>query len=143
MGANTKPILKALVVADHVYKDSLTGKVIVCGIFHQLTIRPPQTGRIALEQVQGGFAAGSPFAYVSVTDADGDHSFSLRYVDLATDLVHFEVTVNTSCKDPLSTIDIPVPLPPLPQTPGVYALELLWKSNDPMGSFRISVGQQQ
>ena len=143
MGVNTKPILKALVVADHVYKDAITGKMIVCGIFHHMMLRPPQVGPIGIENVPAGFSAGSPFAYVSVTDADGDHTFSLRYVDLATDSVHFEFTMNTSCNDPLRTIDLCIPLPPLPMQLGVYALELLWKSNDPMGSFRISVVGEQ
>ncbi len=141
MGSGTKPILKALVVADHVYKDVATGKMIVCGIFHNLVVRAPQQSPIQMEQVQGGFSAGSPFAYVSVTDADGKHQFSLRYVDLSTDHVYFDTTIETDCKDPLETIDLAIPLPPLCTEPGVYALELLWKTNDPMGSFRITVGE--
>lgn len=144
MGSGTKPILKALVVADHVYKDVTTGKVIVCGIFHNIHLRstPIQANEpISLEKVQAGFNLGSAFAYVSVTDADGDHSFNIRYANLATDEVHFDMQLSTSCKDPLETIDLIIPLPVLPQQKGVYALELLWRSNDPMGSFRITVGE--
>ena len=141
MGSGTKPILKALVVADHVYKDVTTGKTIVCGIFHKILVRAPQQLPIQMEHMQGGFSAGSPFAYVSITDADGKHQFSLRYVDLSTDHVYFDFTVGTDCKDPLETIDLSIALPPLPTGIGVYALELLWKTNDPMGSFRITVGE--
>ena len=141
MGNGTKPILKAMLVADHVYRDVSTGKMLVCGIFHQVLIRRPQQAPIAMVDVQGGFAAGSPFAYISVTDADGQHQFSLRYVDLANDEVYFEFQVETTCSDPLETIDLAVPLPPLKMVVGVYALELLWKTNDPMGSFRITVGE--
>jgi hypothetical protein len=143
MGSGTKPILKALVVADHVYKDVTTGKMIVCGIFHNMWIRRPNPAPIEIESVKGGFAAGSPFAYLSVTDADGGHEFSLRYVDLSNDEVLFEFTVATTCKDPLETIDLAIPLPPLRPIIGIYALELLWNSNDPMGSFRITVGERK
>lgn len=143
MGSSTKPILKALVVADHVYKDVTTGKMIVCGIFHNMLVRAPQQSPIHLEHVQAGFSAGSPFAYVSITDADSKHQFSLRFVDLATDQVYFDITIETDCKNPLESIDLAIPLPPLPRQVGVYALELLWMSNDPMGSFRITVGEQK
>lgn len=100
-------------------------------------------GQVDFDKVKSGFRAGSPFAYMSVTDADGDHTFSLRYVDLATDVVHIEIEVKTNCIDPLETIDLSIPLPPLPNKIGSYALELLWNSNDPMGSFRITVGERK
>lgn len=140
MESTQKPVLKALLVADHVYKDSTSGKIIVCGIFHNIFLRRTSEQPPAFTEVQNGFAAGSPFAYVAVTEAKGSHTLNLRYVNLATDLVYFQVELKVECKDPLLTIDIPVPLPVLPMEKGVYALELLWNSNDPMGSFRITVG---
>ena len=54
--------------------------------------------------------AGSPFAYVSLTELQGTRKFELRYVDLAENNVLFGTAFEVSCRDPLETIQITVPL---------------------------------
>lgn len=148
-----KPVLQALLVADHVYTDAVTGKKIVAGIFHRLLFRktPPRAAQAPIEeeepgvQIQvsaGGHRAGSPFCYISLTDLHGPQEFELRYVDLANDLVLMKAGFEIQTDDPLATAEVTLPLPTLPSDkPGTFALELLWK-NEPLGSHRIIVSEQ-
>jgi len=145
----SRPILQALVIADHVYQDVTSGKMIVCGIFHNIHHAPsesapdPDSKKNNLFASQNGYTVGSPFAYISLTDLCGMHSFNLRYVNLATEKVYFDFRLDIECKDPLQHIDVRVALPPLPMDIGVYALELLWKANEPLGAFRICVQESK
>jgi hypothetical protein len=145
-----KPILQALLVADHVYIDAVTGKKVVAGIFHRLSLTkaaPPhpeaEGSKLRIKIPLGGHRASSPFCYISLTELRGEQPFSLRYVHLDQDKVvfHFEFTV--SSKDPLQTQEIVLPLPTLPVDPsGTYALELLW-NQEPLGSHRINVDHRE
>lgn len=142
-----KPILQALLVADHVYTDAATGKKIVAGIFHTLRFakRPPQPleagvgGDAPMAIPIGGLQAGSPFCYLSLTELRGRQAFTLRYVFLDEDKVIFSADVIVEQATPLDTVEAVLPLPTLPATqPGMYALELLW-NDEPLGSHRINV----
>lgn len=139
-----KPVLQALLLADRVYEDKATGKKIVAGIFQRLFFKRPEDFKAELEKqgitsVPGGLHAGSPYAYVSLADVRGKQPFTLRYVDLAEDKPVFEAKFTVSCNDPLKTVEIIAPLPPLPTVKaGTYALELLW-NDEPLGSFRVTV----
>lgn len=139
-----KPILQALLLADRVYEDKATGKKIVAGIFQALYFKKQTDLKADLEKqgisgIPGGLHAGSPYAYVSLTDVRGSQPFVLRYVDLGEDKPVFEARFELRCDDPLKTIEVIAPMPPLPvKKAGTYALELLWK-DEPLGSFRVTV----
>jgi hypothetical protein len=141
-----KPVLQALLLADRVYEDKVTGKKIVVGIFHSIFFKRKEVFEKELERSggnlpvsPGGFQAGSPFAYISLTEIRGEQKFVARYVDLSDDNVLFQCTFKASVPDPLQIVDVIVPLPPLPTNKaGVFALELLWK-DEPLGAYRIIV----
>ena len=86
--------------------------------------------------------AGSPYAYISLTELQGTRKFELRYVDLEENTVLFGTGFDVSCRDPLETIQITAPLPPLP-TPheGVFVLELLC-DGEMLGSHRVLAKSQ-
>jgi hypothetical protein len=89
-----------------------------------------------------GYQAGSPFCYVSLTEIHGEQSFALRFVDLNDNSVLFEMQFKINSPSPLQIIDLGVPLPPLPcDKPGVFALELLWAKDEPLGSCRLIVSE--
>ncbi|MCH7752760.1 MAG: hypothetical protein IH898_11475 [Planctomycetes bacterium] len=146
-----KPVLQALLVADHVYDDKVTNKKVVAGIFHDMYfLRREEVQQVDLESGKakivippGGMKAGSPFSYISLTDVRGKQEFDLRYVRLRDDKTIFESHFQVDCPDPLATVEVMLPLPPLPaDQPGIYALELLW-NQEPLGSYRIAVREMK
>lgn len=148
-----KPILQALVLADHVYKDALTGKMIIAGTFNQVFFTQPSTEAEQsdknVENIEQAGArkmnwhevvkAGSPFAYISLTNVRGEVPLELRYVDLDDNLAIICSQFCVRASSPLDTVEAVIQLPPLP-TPhaGIYALELL-ADNEPLGSHRVTV----
>jgi hypothetical protein len=143
-----KPILQALVLADNVYVDRMTGKFIIAGTFtHLFVFNPIPQPDATADPVVGGmrklgphevFSTGSPFAYISLTNVRGKVPLELRYVDLGenTAMLKFELAVEGD--DPLKTIEMAVRLPRLPPKIGTYALELL-ADDELLGSHRVSV----
>jgi hypothetical protein len=139
-----KPVLQALVVADHVYQD-VTGKKIIAGTFNTLRFsrKPPVTeierpDGTKQKVLMGGVQSGSPFAYVSLTDVCDGTKVQVRFVNLSDNAVLFanEVTINNTNR--LATIELALPLPRLPiQQSGAYALELVCEGNL-LGSYRIT-----
>ena len=147
-----KPILQALLVADHVYEDKNTSKKVVAGIFHHLWYRKAEDaiqdnkedGTRKIQVSPGGLKAGSPFCYISMTELRNKPSFSLRYVKLSDEKVFFHTDFTVDCNNPLEIVEIVLPLPTLPaDSPGTYALELLWNKDEPLGSHRIIAEEMQ
>lgn len=156
------PILQALLVADHVYQDTTTRKFIVCGIFDRMYFRPEETPaedssadstssgdeptKLRKVSIRELSTVGSPFAYISITDLQGDREFELRYVTLKDDAVLFGTRFRVKSDDPIQTIQLAMTLPPLPRKVGndesTYALELLCE-NHLLGTFRITMTPQQ
>lgn len=144
-----KPVLQALLLADKIYSDSSSGKKVIAGTFSKLVI-VNRTSTIqeglptTLKVPAGGMHAGSPFAYISITDVHQEARLTLRYIQLS-DVEHqvfFQAELAATCNDPLQTVEIVVPLPPLPAIKGVFALEVLWES-DLLGSHRVVVEEQE
>ena len=141
-----KPILQSLLLADHVYEDKQTGKRIIAGVFNRLFFnkKPPvlnvDDGGKTKTIIQGGMQAGSPYAYLSLTEVPQSQKFVLRFVNLSEDQSLLETIFELQCTDPVATVEIVLPLPKLPITgAGAYALELTLDDGEPIGSLRISV----
>lgn len=140
-----KPILQALVLADHVYQD-VTGKKIIAGTFSLVRFTPKKdlvkkvelpTGETK-QIVRGGMHCGSPYAYISITDVIDDTDLTLQFVNLTKNHVLFEQTLTVRCQNRLETIEIIAPLPPLPIVEaGSYAFEVVCEG-DILGSHRIT-----
>ncbi len=144
-----KPVLQALLVADHVYTDKLTGKYIIAGVFQALFFKKKEpvieqdikAGKTSMGVPLGGGQAGSPFCYISLTDVRDKQDFELHYVALVDNKSLFSTGFTVECNDPLSIVQLSLPLPALPyDKPGVYALELLW-NNELLGSHKIVVSE--
>lgn len=139
-----KPVLQALVVADHVYRDG-TGKHIIAGTFNSFKFsRKPPVAQVETPNgtqqtiVAGGMHAGSPYAYVSLTDVCQGTKFQLQFVNLSKNDVLFGTEAVIKNVNRLSTIEMMFPLPRLPiKEAGVYALEIVWE-NEILGSWRIT-----
>ena len=176
-----QPVLQALVLADHVYQDKVTGKKIIAGTFNRVCFTrvkrpmdqegatpdadepqqppspfqstsettmpssphpeggsptlPPGARRMTAADVQ---KAGSPYAFISLTDVHGATPLEMRYRDLSSGAILFGITFHVASEDPLDTVEAVVPVPPLP-TPhaGVFALELLCEGSL-LGALRIT-----
>lgn len=142
---DVKPVLQAILLADHVYRDGSSGKYIIAGSFNRLflgnnsAVPKTQTLEPGKIFVMPGQKAGSPFVYLNLTSLHGEALLILRYADLSDDSILLKMEIKLECKDPLQTVELAFPLPPLP-TPhdGVYALELLW-NEEMLGSHRVTV----
>ena len=154
-----KPILQALLLADYVYEDRRTGKKVVAGIFSALgvvkgqqqeeesTLEEPGAGHPQEHKlkVSGVERAGSPYVYISLTELHGATELRLRYVSLDASLESREALFETSpfsvvARSPVDSVEIVLPVPPLPRIPGVYALELLF-GDELLGAHRVTVQQ--
>ena len=145
-----RPVLQAMVLADHVYQDRSTGKYLIAGTFSRLWISPPKPAPTPNQPVvfQGTeslsravSAAGSPHLYVALSDVHGAISLAVRYVDLSNGATLLELTLGTSSPDPLALTELGIPLPrlPLPHA-GAYSLDVL-HDGEILGSCRVVIDQ--
>ena len=70
--------------------------------------------------------SGSPYAYLSLTDVCDNTVLSVQFTYLTKNEVLFKTDLQIGCKDRLGTVEIVLPLPPLPvQQAGTYTLEVV------------------
>jgi hypothetical protein len=126
----TVPVLQALVLADQIYVDKLTGKKVIAGTFN--TLWAPE------------FPAQFPretWAYICMTEVRGRLSVVLKYVDLLDNSVLMETNAITvdSGGDPLASVELAVVVPgfPMPRA-GTYAFEL-YSGDRLLGALRVRV----
>lgn len=154
------PTLQALLVADHVYQDVGSNKFIISGVFGVLHLHPspeetaeqagPQDEPAATGEppefrkpISELTAAGSPWAYISLTEIRGARQFEVRYVDLGENKPLFRTRFTITCHDPLETVQLRLPLPLLPAPhEGTFSLELLC-DDELLGSHRILVRKRE
>lgn len=137
-----KPVLQALVLAEHVYEDK-SGKKIIAGTFHQVMFGVPAVLEVEgsdggkRQQLVGSVHAGSPYVYLSLTDVCDGTKIRLQFVNLSKNTVLLETAMSLNCQNRLVTIELVLPLPPLPITEaGTYSLEVL-SEDTILGSHRV------
>ncbi|MBN2581409.1 MAG: hypothetical protein JXB10_20680 [Pirellulales bacterium] len=152
-----KPILQAILLADHVYKDQFTGKMIVAGIFNQVNIIKREAKKQEVEGTQDFSEEkgprvlkpheiqrmGSPYCYINLTGLHGDFPFEFRLVDLEDNSVLLKMSnFQVRCDDPLKSLEVVVVIPPLRLPhPGHYVLELL-TNDELLGSLRLTADEK-
>lgn len=138
-----KPVLQALVLADRIYQD-VSGKKIIAGTFsgYKFSKKPAiveivQPDGTKKQVLAGGASAGSPSAYINLTDVCDGTKLQIQFLNLSKNIVLFGNEVVISNADRLGNVELVLPLPVLPITEtGVYALEVLC-DGEPLGSWRI------
>lgn len=139
----TLPVLQALVLADRVYQD-VSGKKVICGTFSGFKFsKKPPVAEITRpdgkkqQVLVGGMRAGSPCAYISLTDVCDGTTIQVQFVNLSKNIVLFGNAVTISNVDRLRNVEIALPLPELPiAEAGIYALEVLCEG-EILGSWRV------
>jgi len=126
-----KPIVQALLVADHAWRGQGKGHLI--GIFHEIWVRsfPSSYSQECI-------------VYASLTNAAGSVPLEIRFVKLDTDEIIMRINPPFTMSDPLQhhdfVIEIPANTIPLPE-PGQYAFELVVEG-ETLGRFRVGVGER-
>lgn len=138
-----KPVLQAMVLADHVYQDRNTGKFVIAGTFGTIWRQPhppkPHEGAPNKQPIGSISQMGSPYLYLALADVHGKAPLLLRLVDLADSNTLLEANFEVGAADPLTMCEFVLPLPLLPaMKPGVLSLDLLFQ-NEILGSWRINV----
>lgn len=125
--AAVKPILEALVLADHIYSDQTNGKRVIAGTFNLIWAKE--------------FPATHPvktFAYIALTEIHGTVNIKLVFRELSNDeaiMASHEIPVLSP--SPLETMNLSIEIPPfrLPHE-GTYAFEV-YADGELLGSKRI------
>jgi len=129
-----RPILQAIVLADHVYEDMHSGKKVIAGTFCEMaaTAFPSKYNRGA-------------FLFLSLTEFQGKLPITIEYVDLVKNETLLEFgDIIAFANTPFETCELVVELPELPLPhPGTYAFEV-FLYDVPIGSFRflVSIGAE-
>ncbi len=143
-----KPVLQAMVLADHVYRDTASGKHIICGTFSRQWFAKQSTEPVE-ESEDGGkrqrlkgptTRAGTPYLYIALVEVHGSVPLELKFVDLSDASVLFEAQMTVASCDPISVSEYVMPMPPQiqPGKAGSYSLDLLHE-NEILGSWRLNV----
>jgi hypothetical protein len=138
-----KPVLQAMVLADHVYQDRNTGKFVIAGTFGTIWRQPsppkPTEGAPVKQPIGAITQMGSPYLYLALADVHGKAALTLRLVDLSDANTMLEANFDVAAADPLTMCEFVLPMPLLPaMKPGVMSLDLLFQ-NEILGSWRINV----
>jgi hypothetical protein len=144
-----KPVLQALVLAEHIYTD-LSGKKVICGTFNGLNIskapiakeivEPDGTKKVSLI---GGMNIGSPYLYINLTDVFDGTEIVIQFMNLNDNLVVFQSKLMVQANQRAPTVEIVAPLPALGlfiTGPGQYSFDVLCE-DEIIGSHRLTVSE--
>ncbi len=133
-----KPVLQALVLAEHIYVDRDSGKCVITGTFNAMQVWP-QTEEEQASKARLTSGPGSPWAYISLTDVCDGTELSLQFVSLTLNKILFSKDIKLQSNDRLATIEIVDALPHLHVPgPGVCAFEIVCEG-EVIGSHRVVV----
>ncbi len=125
--AAAKPVLEALVLADHVYSDQRNGKRVIAGTFNTIWAKSfPARHNVVT------------FAYIALTEVHKVVSLKLVHRDLSNDEAIMESqNITVQAETPLHTVEVVTEIPPfnLPHE-GAYAFEI-YADGELLGSKRI------
>lgn len=138
-----RPVLQALVLAEHVYQD-VTGKMIIAGTFNTVVFSRQKLSRCVKSEkgeqyllVPGGMHSGSPYAYVSLTDVCDGTELKFQFVNLSKNYVILEKSIVLNPGNRLDTVEFSLPLPRLDiDEEGLYSFEVLCEG-EILGAHRI------
>ena len=138
-----KPVLQAMVLADQVYQDRISGKHIIAGTFTTIgyfekvnTPDLPSGPTVAQVPVT---SVGSPYLYLALTAVHDVVALVLKYVDLSNAEVLMKARFQIQSSDPVAVTEFVIPIPRLPANhPGHYSLDLLYE-DEILGSWRVNV----
>ncbi len=138
-----KPVLQAMVLADHVYQDRATGKFIIAGTFTRMfvgTRKAKAAGDGSGNQLVSGpvTTSGSPYLYLALVELSGKVPLELKYLRLSDAKLIFSIRLVLGCDSPLKVAEYNLPIPPLSTEPGDYSLDLLC-DNEILGSWRVKI----
>lgn len=147
-----KPVLQAMVLADQVFQDRLSGKFIIVGTFSRILVRKPEESPDEVgSEIHGErnvileppTEIGSPYLYLALMEVHGRVPIQLKFVDLADARVLFEVQLVIESADPVLVAEYCVPLPRLPaNSAGAFSLDLV-HDGELLGSWRVAVQEWQ
>lgn len=127
-----KPILQALILAEHIYIDKDTGKKVIAGTFNRIW-----ADKFPNEHKR------TTWAFISLTDFSGETTLELQFRRLDTNeiLLHGKGSSIVG-KDRLRTTEMVIEVPhfPLP-APGVYSFDVVHEDTI-LGSLRVTVAER-
>lgn len=136
---SVKPILQALVLAEHVWTLD-DGRKAICGTFTKVTWRgkrvtQPTEGESRV--LTGG--TGSPWAYLCLTGVANNTVLQLQFVSLKRNAPLFRNEITLVGDDRLATVELALHLPHLEvPEPGIYAFDVVC-DGEILGSWRVAV----
>jgi hypothetical protein len=112
--------LRALLLADHIYRDEGSGKHVIAGTFHQLNLSafPATFGR-------------SVGVFISFCGVAGKAAVDVAFLEAASGETLMRTgSMEILCDDPRRPVDLAVEVPPLPlPRPGQYIFRLTVNGN--------------
>ncbi len=148
----TIPVLQAMVLADHIYRD-VSGKHIIAGTFSTIlygkrtpsSVKGPEGADVQGIPLHQVHSVGSPYLYLALVELGTNVPLQLKYVELsdADQKIHFEAKVVVSATDKLTLAEFIIPMPRLPvHGPGAYSLDI-YCEGDILGSWRVWVRERE